>query len=237
MAPKLQTGLLKPGGLGSSGSSILNLPVLAQDTQLQTTARGMKGIDSSKQLFNSGAGGNNREESKISGTVSSYEAQNGKSPSYYSRGPNTNVPLSPSSQKDAGQVLVGQGSRNMSVLNMKKSSARFLNPINGVEPKQMPHTNIDKYPKPDSNPLNMPPPRSGVREAKNHQLFEKYMNRHGRKGSIEMPGGAPGGAAGAEGGGYGAMGNEYSNDFALPSLGKPGPVAASNATSQLSGRN
>lgn len=74
----------------------------------------------------------------------------------------------------------------MSVLNIKKSSARFLNPINGQagpinDPsgimsgnpalKPLPHTNIDKYPKPVEGPGNgigyMPPPRSGIREAKN----------------------------------------------------------------------
>lgn len=112
--------------------------------------------------------------------VSSYEPQNippnGKNPSYYSRGPNSNAPLSPASQKDTNQGgggagIIGQSSRNMSVLNIKKSSARFLNPINGTEPpKQLPHTNIDKYPTKggvDASPLNMPPPRSGIREAKN----------------------------------------------------------------------
>ena len=122
-------------------------------------------------------------------------------PAYFSRGPIANVPLSPSQQnKDGGAALYSDASRNMSVLNMKKSSARFLNPINGVDPpKPIPHTNIDKYPK-ESSPLNMPPKVSGMREAKNQQLFEKYMNRHGRKASIEMPGVVTGnnGARGAE---------------------------------------
>lgn len=143
----------------------------------------MKGIESSKQLFNQPQVSNNssmpnREENKISGMVSSYDHQNsnlppnGKNPSYYSRGPNTNAPLSPASQKDSGGVI-GQSSRNMSVLNIKKSSARFLNPINGVAdlaPKQLPHTNIDKYPNKPLEPasqLSMPAPRSGIREAKN----------------------------------------------------------------------
>lgn len=91
--------MLKPvgGGLGSSGSSILNLPILGQENQIQTTSRGMKGIESSKQLFNA----NRAEENKISGTVSNYDAQGtGKNTSYYSRGPVgvNGAPLSP--QKD-----------------------------------------------------------------------------------------------------------------------------------------
>jgi len=96
----------------------------------------MKGIDSSKQLFTSNIQ-MNREENKISSpSVSNYENQGGlnipnsKNPSYYSRGPVApGVPLSPASQKDGGQALIGQSSRNMSMLNMKKSSARFLNPL------------------------------------------------------------------------------------------------------------
>lgn len=105
--------MLKPGGLGSSGSSILNLPILGQENQIQTTSRGMKGIESSKQLFNNNI---NREENKISGTVvSNYEAQGGlnlpntKNPSYYSRGSVAapGAPLSPASQKDGGQALIG----------------------------------------------------------------------------------------------------------------------------------
>ena len=123
----------------------------------------MKGIDSSKQLFNQASA--SREENKISGTVSSYDnhqnlgPQGGKNPTYYSRGPIANVPLSPSSQKQDGgtAALFGDASRNMSVLNMKKSSARFLNPIGADPPKQMPHTNIDKYPKKEDSLLQMPP--------------------------------------------------------------------------------
>ena len=143
VAPKLQNSLLKSnggggGGLGSSAagigsSSILNLPVLAgQDSVLLPTNRGMKGVESSKQLFR-------QEESKISGVAlspgSEYLAgkasvplqQAQKAPSYYSRGTNgSSDPLSPSSTKDP---LLAQSSRNMSVLNIKKSSARFLSPI------------------------------------------------------------------------------------------------------------
>ena len=122
----------------------------------------MKGIDSSKQLFNQPSG--TREENKISGTVSSYDNHQNlappgvKNPTYFSRGPIANVPLSPSSQKqDGGTALFGDATRNLSVLNMKKSSARFLNPIGADPPKQMPHTNIDKYPKKEDSLLQMPP--------------------------------------------------------------------------------
>ena len=121
----------------------------------------MKGIDSSKQLFNQPSG--TREENKISGTVSSYDNQSlapqgGKNPTYFSRGPIANVPISPNSQKqDGGTALFGDATRNLSVLNMKKSSARFLNPIGTDPPKQMPHTNIDKYPKKEDALLQMPP--------------------------------------------------------------------------------
>ena len=87
------------------------------------------------------------------------------------------------------------------------------------------------------------------------------MNRHGRKGSVEMPGVVAGNNNSNNGGsampaaaaanvtnfvaggpasninfneGASAGGGEYSNDFALPSLGKQGGAAA---VSQLSGRN
>lgn len=143
----------------------------------------------------------------------------------------------------------------MSMLNIKKSSARFLNPINndptnfgGIPvgaPKQMPHTNIDKYPgggapglgiKPDASPSMNMPPRGGIREAKNHQLFDKYMNRHGRKASMEMPS-MPSGAMGGNvpnSSEFNSNAMDHVSDFALPSLGKPGPTAG---PSQLSGRN
>ena len=73
------------------------------------------------------------------------------------------------------------------------------------------------------------------------------MNRHGRKGSVEMPGVVAGNngsgsampaAAAANVTNFvsneNSGGGEYSNDFALPSLGKQGGAAA---VSQLSGRN
>lgn len=71
LAPKLNGGLssmISGGGLGSHGglgsSSILNLPVLGgQDNVVLPTNRGLKGIDSSKQLLRN-------EENKISSTAS-----------------------------------------------------------------------------------------------------------------------------------------------------------------------
>jgi len=115
---------------------------------------------------------------------------------------------------------------------------------------QMPHSNIDKYPqggapglgssKNVSSGMNMNP-LGGIREAKNHQLFDKYMNRHGRKASMEMPGVSngmmPSGAMGGNvpnGSEFNSNAMDHVSDFALPSLGKPGPGAA---VSQLSGRN
>ena len=60
--------MISGGGLGSHGglgsSSILNLPVLGgQDNVVLPTNRGLKGIDSSKQLLRN-------EENKISSTAS-----------------------------------------------------------------------------------------------------------------------------------------------------------------------
>ena len=81
----------------------------------------------------------------------------------------------------------------MSVLNMKKSQARFLSPI-GNEPgaasggmgmggaaafpvHKQPSSLIEKYPataKGDANSIVMPRPRN---ESKNNQLFDSYLNR------------------------------------------------------------
>ena len=103
IAPKLQGSLMsKPlggGGLINSGSgmgssSILNLPVLGQENVLMPTNRGIKGIESPKQLLR-------HEEGKISG--STFEASpiitgpSAKQPSYYSRTNNENSILSPTS--------------------------------------------------------------------------------------------------------------------------------------------
>ena len=57
---------------------------------------------------------------------------------YYSRttvnGTTSDAPLSPMNKEKSSNVAGGGGitqtSRNMSVLNMKKSSARFLSPLN-----------------------------------------------------------------------------------------------------------
>ena len=107
----------------------------------------------------------------------------------------------------------------MSVLNIKKSSARFLSPIGqneqppgAIHHNKVPSSLIDKYPngaKPD-NPMNMPP--RTIRETKNNQMFEKFMNRQtqNRKGSLEQQQTAeiiP------------ASMNPIVSDFALPSLG------------------
>lgn len=84
----------------------------------------------------------------------------------------------------------------MSVLNIKKSSARFLNPISsnfadiagGLPPAS---SNVfDKYPMPkplDSGPMSINP--RTIRENKNSQMFDKYMNNSSsnRKTSVEMP--------------------------------------------------
>ena len=87
-----------------------------------------------------------------------------------------------------------QSTRNLSVLNMKKTSARFLSPIgaeglaNNNESHSLPPTNIAKYPttsKPENSIVIMPP-RGGIREAKNQQLFDKYMHKN-MKASGEMP--------------------------------------------------
>lgn len=93
-------------------------------------------------------------------------------------------------------------------MNIKKSQGRFLSPIgneNGpmsqspglnhaghgvITHPKMPSTVIDKYPntsKPEVSPIQMP---RAIRETKNNQLFEKYMNRQhaqntNRKPSVE----------------------------------------------------
>lgn len=88
----------------------------------------------------------------------------------------------------------------MSVLNIKKSSARFLSPLQqngpdlgppGMLNKMPASTVIDKYPggaKPATLESSAMP--RALRENKNNQLFEKYMHRHNRKASMEMSGGA-----------------------------------------------
>ena len=59
VAPKLGGSLGKNAHVNNvSSSSILNLPVLGQENQLQPTNRNLKSIESSKQLFRN-------EESKI----------------------------------------------------------------------------------------------------------------------------------------------------------------------------
>jgi len=89
---------------------------------------------------------------------------------------------------------VSQTSRNLSVLNMKKS-ARFLTPLGGGIDSNVsgqavlsnlaanggankgPPSMIEKYPatqKADASPLVIPRPRN---ESKNSQLFDSYMNR------------------------------------------------------------
>lgn len=82
-----------PGGLGSS--SILNLPVLGQDGVVLQTNRGLKGIESSKQLLRN-------EENKISSTASfDMNLQNSKNTGgYFSRPNNGTDLLSPTSPKD-----------------------------------------------------------------------------------------------------------------------------------------
>lgn len=134
--------------------------------------------------------------------------------------------LSPNSNGDKVNQLQAQSSRNMSVLNIKKSSARFLNPIshqygadtsNGVG-KNLPNTVIDKYPgtSKTENALQMPP-RGGIREAKNQQLFDKYVNnRQNRKISLDVSGSSPGVAP--QGISNSNADNGSSSTFALPSL-------------------
>lgn len=111
----------------------------------------------------------------------------------------------------------------MSVLNIKKSSARFLNPISsnfadiagGVPPAS---SNVfDKYPMSmplDSGPMSINP--RTIRENKNSQMFEKYMNKNSsnRKASQEMPSSIHSGI-GSSGGGEHKIG--------LPVLGG-GPI-------------
>ena len=160
LAPKLNGGLSSMmtggGGLGSSpgigSSSILNLPVLGgQDGVVLQTNRGLKGIDSSKQLLRN-------EENKISSTASfDMNLQNKNPGGYFSRPANVNDPLSPNSPKDK-KPLIAQTSRNTNVLNNKLSSHRFLSPLstndNAGKSNQaaaaatnlIPPSGIDKYP-------------------------------------------------------------------------------------------
>ena len=133
IAPKLLKptgGMSQLGGNGSS-SSILNLPVLGgiggDNNMPLTTNRGLKGMDSSKQLYK-------HEESKIQQNFGDMTpGHGGMNPSFYSRSGNQNeppngyTPLSPA--KTQNKQEMPDSSRNMSVLNMKKSSARFLSPI------------------------------------------------------------------------------------------------------------
>ena len=87
-----------PGGLGSS--SILNLPVLGQDGVVLQTNRGLKGIESSKQLLRN-------EENKISSTASfDMNLQNSKNTGgYFSRPNNGTDLLSPTSPKDKKPLI------------------------------------------------------------------------------------------------------------------------------------
>ena len=83
------------GGLGSSSgtmgsSSILNLPVLGQENVLQPTNRGLKGIDSTKQLFRGEENKSSSFEmnSAISGATNvmgGAMSMPHKNPSYFSR--------------------------------------------------------------------------------------------------------------------------------------------------------
>ncbi len=86
-------------------------------------------------------------------------------------------------------------------------------------------TVIDKYPG-GAKPVTLETsamPRA-LRETKNNQLFEKYMNRHNRKASMEMGGASSNNNINHDsqgdrlGGGGAATGF---SDFALPSLGVP----------------
>ena len=134
-------------------SSILNLPVLGgQDNVVLPTNRGMKGIESSKQLLRN-------EENKISSTASfDMNLQNSKNQGgYFSRPTNVNDPLSPGSPKDK-KPLIAQTSRNTNVLNNKLSSHRFLSPLAtndnagkavgaaAAATNLIPPSGIDKYP-------------------------------------------------------------------------------------------
>ena len=98
-------------------SSILNLPVLGQENQLQPTNRNLKAIESSKTLFRN-------EETKIFSTGSPPTTQN---PIYYSRSNNAShngvqaltsseVILSPIHKKDGGHTT-----RNINMKSIKKS--------------------------------------------------------------------------------------------------------------------
>lgn len=175
----------------------------------------MKGIESTKQFFRG-------EDSKINGV---YEQQQLSGSPYNTKNTNNDKILSPNSTSEKQGQVTNQTSRNLSVLNIKKSSARFLNPLNHFNSSgesgplmgtKIPSTLIDKYPgttKPE-NPLQMPP--RGVREAKNQQLFDKYVNRQNRKISHDLSN---------QGGVNSANFNENgaaSSGFALPSLGNPG---------------
>ena len=101
----------------------------------------------------------------------------------------------------------------------------------------MPSSLIDKYPgvaKQQDNALGMP---RAIRETKNNQLFEKYMNRHNRKISMDNNPHSIGNTAQQVSEVAAASG-----DFALPSLGSKRPPGGSLATSvpptgsQMSGR-
>lgn len=152
---------------------------------------------------------------------------------------NDNKLLSPNSTSEKSGNLPIQTSRNLSVLNIKKSSARFLNPLNHYNPGgesgpligKIPSSLIDKYPgtsKPE-NPLQMPP--RGVRETKNHQLFDKYVNRQNRKISMDLTN--PSAMASVSGGNV-ADNGASSSGFALPSLGNPGVSNLQGALSSSS---
>lgn len=82
IASKL-TGSLNNGPLasGAASSSILNLPVLGQENQLQPTNRNLKGIESTKHLFRN-------EESKIASSGAAGSMM--QNPIYYSRSNNMN---------------------------------------------------------------------------------------------------------------------------------------------------
>jgi hypothetical protein len=114
-------------------------------------------------------------------------------PTFYNSKGNNSDPLSPNANKEKAGQIPNQSTRNQSVINMKKASARFLSPIGGGEggsigndSHSLPPTNISKYPstlKPENPSIIMQRP---IRETKNQQLFDKYMHKH-LKGSAEMP--------------------------------------------------
>ena len=119
IAPKLQTNGLKSDAIGMGSSSILNLPVLGQENVLLPTNRALKGMDSSKQLQH------RNEDGKISGSMPAPKNNS----VYFSRVTNTNAGLTPelvSPTKTGGD----NSSRNMSMINIKKSQGRFLSPLN-----------------------------------------------------------------------------------------------------------